>query len=289
MRAVIQRVLRARVIVAEEITGEIAHGWLVLLGIAPDDTQKHADWLAEKIAYLRAFNDAEGKMNRSVVDVNGAVLVVSQFTLYGDCQKGRRPSFTAAAPPAIAEPLLLGITKASLSGDSFISASSFQETTKVLTEASIQGRVDYLRGLKENVIMGRLIPAGTGLAAYKRLDPLVEDGTLPPVEERLPLEPLVVQPATTSVSTPRWRKIASSPVWKKAEACVLRTTISPAVPSGSCRPSASTTRASQPEARPTEPILRSAGSIGFENEGAAVSVRPIVSMMLIPNWASNAR
>ncbi len=77
--------------------------------------------------------------------------------------------------PAVAEPLLLGITKASLSGDSFISASSFQETTKVLTEACIAGRVDHLRGLKENVIMGRLIPAGTGLPAYKRLDVLVED------------------------------------------------------------------------------------------------------------------
>jgi DNA-directed RNA polymerase subunit beta' len=77
--------------------------------------------------------------------------------------------------PAVAEPLLLGITKASLSGDSFISASSFQETTKVLTEASISGRVDYLRGLKENVIMGRLIPAGTGLGAYEKLEPLAED------------------------------------------------------------------------------------------------------------------
>jgi DNA-directed RNA polymerase subunit beta' len=77
--------------------------------------------------------------------------------------------------PAVAEPLLLGITKASLSGDSFISASSFQETTKVLTEACIAGRVDHLRGLKENVIMGRLIPAGTGLQAYKRLDVLMED------------------------------------------------------------------------------------------------------------------
>jgi DNA-directed RNA polymerase subunit beta' len=73
---------------------------------------------------------------------------------------------------------LLGITKASLSGDSFISASSFQETTKVLTEACIQGRVDYLRGLKENVIMGRLVPAGTGLAAYKRLEPSVEDSLM---------------------------------------------------------------------------------------------------------------
>jgi DNA-directed RNA polymerase subunit beta' len=78
--------------------------------------------------------------------------------------------------PAIAEPLLLGITKASLSTESFMSASSFQETTKVLTEAAISGKVDELRGLKENIIMGRLIPAGTGLGAYKRLDIVVEDG-----------------------------------------------------------------------------------------------------------------
>ncbi len=75
----------------------------------------------------------------------------------------------------MAEPLLLGITKASLSTESFISASSFQETTKVLTEAAISGKVDELRGLKENVIMGRLLPAGTGLSAYKRLDMVVED------------------------------------------------------------------------------------------------------------------
>jgi DNA-directed RNA polymerase subunit beta' len=80
--------------------------------------------------------------------------------------------------PAVAEPLLLGITKASLSTDSFISASSFQETTKVLTEAAIYGKVDYLRGLKENVIMGRLLPAGTGLGAYNRLDMVVEDSAM---------------------------------------------------------------------------------------------------------------
>ncbi len=88
--------------------------------------------------------------------------------------------------PAVAEPLLLGITKASLSTDSFISASSFQETTKVLTEAAISGKVDYLRGLKENVIMGRLLPAGTGLGAYNRLDMLVEDAatTMPSPRHR---------------------------------------------------------------------------------------------------------
>ncbi len=79
--------------------------------------------------------------------------------------------------PAEAEPLLLGITKASLSTESFISASAFQETTKVLTEAAIAGKIDELRGLKENVIMGRLIPAGTGLSAYKRCEVVVEDGS----------------------------------------------------------------------------------------------------------------
>lgn len=105
MRAVIQRVRRAKVTVESEITGEIGPGWLVLLGVAPNDSKKDVDWLAEKIANLRAFPDAEGKMNLSVQDVNGSMLVVSQFTLYGDCSKGRRPSFIGAAPPALAEPL----------------------------------------------------------------------------------------------------------------------------------------------------------------------------------------
>ena len=105
MRAVLQRVRRAKVTVNDEITGEIGVGWLVLLGVAPADSRKEVDWLAEKIANLRAFQDEAGKMNLSVQDVNGSVLVVSQFTLYGDCEKGRRPSFIGAAPPAIAEPL----------------------------------------------------------------------------------------------------------------------------------------------------------------------------------------
>src|SRR5262245_53811156 len=105
MRAVLQRVRRAKVTDGDEVTGEIAAGWLVLLGVAPTDTQKEVDWLAEKVANLRAFNDPDGKMNLSVQDVGGAVLVVSQFTLYGDCLKGRRPGFTGAAPPALAEPL----------------------------------------------------------------------------------------------------------------------------------------------------------------------------------------
>ena len=105
MRAVLQRVSQARVTVAGEEIGRIGRGLVVLLGVAPTDTTEHARWLAEKIVGLRIFADAEGKMNLSVGDVNGEALIVSQFTLYGDCAKGRRPSFIGAAPPEIALPL----------------------------------------------------------------------------------------------------------------------------------------------------------------------------------------
>ena len=105
MRAVIQRVSRAKVTVAGEITGEIGPGVLVLLGVGQQDIEANADYLAEKIAGLRIFEDDAGKMNRSVVDMGGAVLVVSQFTLYGDVRKGKRPSFDAAAPPQRAREL----------------------------------------------------------------------------------------------------------------------------------------------------------------------------------------
>jgi D-tyrosyl-tRNA(Tyr) deacylase len=105
MRAVVQRVSRARVSVGGEVVGDIGRGLLVLLGITHDDTPERARWLAEKTAGLRIFADDEGKMNRSVGDAGGAVLVVSQFTLYGDCSKGRRPSFIAAARPEVAVPL----------------------------------------------------------------------------------------------------------------------------------------------------------------------------------------
>jgi D-tyrosyl-tRNA(Tyr) deacylase len=105
MRAVLQRVRRARVVVGDEVVGAVERGLLVLLGVAPDDTVEAARWLAEKIVGLRIFGDAEGKMNLGVQEVGGGVLVVSQFTLYGDCRKGRRPSFIGAAPPSIAVPL----------------------------------------------------------------------------------------------------------------------------------------------------------------------------------------
>lgn len=105
MRAVLQRVTRASVTVDGEVVGRIERGLLVLLGMTHTDTAEQARWLADKTVGLRIFADEQGKMNRSVADVNGAVLVVSQFTLYGDCQKGRRPSFIEAAPPEIAIPL----------------------------------------------------------------------------------------------------------------------------------------------------------------------------------------
>ena len=106
MRVVLQRVSSARVVVAGETVGEVGRGWLALLGVATGDGPAEAAWLAEKVAHLRAFPDADGKMNLSVQDVAGGVLVVSNFTLYADCQKGRRPSFLAAARPEDAEPLV---------------------------------------------------------------------------------------------------------------------------------------------------------------------------------------
>jgi D-tyrosyl-tRNA(Tyr) deacylase len=99
MRAVVQRVSRAKVLVNGEITGQIGLGVLVLLGVACDDTEADAVYLAEKICGLRIFEDNQGKMNRSTQEAGGAVLVVSQFTLYGDVRRGKRPSFDAAAPP----------------------------------------------------------------------------------------------------------------------------------------------------------------------------------------------
>jgi D-aminoacyl-tRNA deacylase len=105
MRAVIQRVREARVTVEGSVLGEIGPGLLALLGIAKADSPADAEFLAEKILNLRVFPDEAGKMNRSLLDIGGALLVVSQFTLYGDCRKGRRPSFDDAAPAELARPL----------------------------------------------------------------------------------------------------------------------------------------------------------------------------------------
>src|SRR6266540_1171071 len=105
MRAVVQRVNRARVIVESRVTGEIGVGLMILLGIGRNDASAVAVSMAEKVAHLRIFEDDEGKMNRSLLDVKGSALVVSQFTLYGDARGQRRPSFVAAAPPEQAKKL----------------------------------------------------------------------------------------------------------------------------------------------------------------------------------------
>ncbi len=105
MKAVIQRVSSAKVEVAGQTSGEIGRGLLILLGVKESDTEKEARWLADKCLNLRIFEDAKGLMNLSVLETQGEVMVVSQFTLYGATEKGRRPSFTQAAPPSLSEPL----------------------------------------------------------------------------------------------------------------------------------------------------------------------------------------
>ena len=115
MRAVIQRVTEASVTTDEGVVGRIERGFVVLLGVADDDTQDDAIWIAGKIGGLRVFEDADGKMNLGLTDVGGSVLLVSQFTLYGDCRKGKRPSFVQAARPQKANALYLSV-KAELQG-----------------------------------------------------------------------------------------------------------------------------------------------------------------------------
>jgi len=115
VRAVVSRVAWARVVADGELTGEIGPGLLVLVGVTHADTEADADWLAAKVAALRVFADDQGKMNRSLTETGGAALVVSQFTLYGDARRGRRPSYIAAAPPEQAAPLVEAVAK-SLTG-----------------------------------------------------------------------------------------------------------------------------------------------------------------------------
>ena len=112
MRAVVQRVSQASVSVVGEVVGAIERGVVVLVGVTHNDTDEQAKWLAHKIAGLRIFEDSEGKMNAGLLDVDGAALVISQFTLYADARKGRRPGFTDAAPPEVAEPLVEHLTQA---------------------------------------------------------------------------------------------------------------------------------------------------------------------------------
>jgi D-tyrosyl-tRNA(Tyr) deacylase len=106
MRALVQRVCKASVSIEGKVVGQIGRGVVVLVGVTHGDAQEQAEWLARKVAGLRIFEDSEGKMNAGLLDVEGTALVVSQFTLYADARKGRRPSFTNAAPPDVAEPLV---------------------------------------------------------------------------------------------------------------------------------------------------------------------------------------
>ena len=116
MRAVVSRVVWARVVADGELTGEIGPGLLVLVGVTHADTGVDAAWLAAKVANLRVFDDDQGTMNRSLLEVGGAALVISQFTLYGDARRGRRPSYVAAAAPEQAAPLVESVAK-SLAGE----------------------------------------------------------------------------------------------------------------------------------------------------------------------------
>jgi D-tyrosyl-tRNA(Tyr) deacylase len=131
MRAVVQRVSQAQVSVGEEVTGKIGRGLLVLLGVGQNDTESDADYLAEKIAGLRIFEDADGKMNLALADVGGAVLAVSQFTLYGDVRRGKRPSFDAAGPPQIAKKLYERFVEKIRSQGLTCETGRFQEMMKV--------------------------------------------------------------------------------------------------------------------------------------------------------------
>ena len=112
MRVILQRVSDARVAVDGRTVADIRRGWLALVGVAPTDTAKDVTWMAEKVAHLRCFPDADGKMNLSVLDIGGGVLLVSNFTLCADCQKGRRPSFLGAGRPEVAEPLVAELANA---------------------------------------------------------------------------------------------------------------------------------------------------------------------------------
>ena len=131
MRAVVQRVTRANVTIDDEVVGEIEHGLVVLLGIARDDTKEDADYLVPKIIALRIFDDGEGRMNVSVKDIDGGLLIVSQFTLYGDVRRGLRPSWSDAAAPEMAEPLYDYFVESSRKLLGRVETGSFRKTMQV--------------------------------------------------------------------------------------------------------------------------------------------------------------
>jgi D-tyrosyl-tRNA(Tyr) deacylase len=142
VRAVVSRVAWARVVADGELAGEIGPGLLVLVGVTHGDGEADAAWLAAKVAALRVFDDDQGKMNRSLADTGGGALVVSQFTLYGDARKGRRPSFVAAAPPDQAAPLVEAVAKA-LAGEGLAVATG-RFGAAMLVESAGDGPVTIL-------------------------------------------------------------------------------------------------------------------------------------------------
>lgn len=131
MRAVIQRVSQASVLINNNTTGRIGHGLVVLLGIRTDDTSRDLKWLADKIVHLRIFDDDDGKMNISLADIGGEMLIISQFTLYGDCRKGRRPGYSNSAPPEIAELLYQQFIEEVKSHRITVATGTFRATMKV--------------------------------------------------------------------------------------------------------------------------------------------------------------
>lgn len=148
MRAVVQKVTQSRVTVGEELVGEIRQGLLVFLGVTQDDVQQDAKYLAEKIANLRIFEDEEEKLNLSVKDIGGAVLSVSQFTLYGDCRRGRRPSFTDAARPEQANALYEQFNAFLKEEGVSVATGRFQ--THMMVELTNDGPVTILLDSKKN-------------------------------------------------------------------------------------------------------------------------------------------
>jgi D-tyrosyl-tRNA(Tyr) deacylase len=148
MRAVVQRVSHARVTVSDDIIGAIGLGLLVLLGVGAGDTRAEADYLVDKTIGLRIFEDAGGKMNLSVVEVAGALLVVSQFTLYGDARRGKRPSFDAAAPPQLARELYEYFVERVRAAGLRCETGRFQETMQVelINEGPVTILLDSAKG-----------------------------------------------------------------------------------------------------------------------------------------------
>lgn len=131
MRAVVQRVAKGTVLVDGEVTGSIGKGLVILVGIHSEDTPQDIEWMADKLVHLRIFEDADGKMNLSAADIEAEMLIVSQFTLYGDCRKGRRPGYSTAAPPAIAEPVYLQLVDAVRKRGIEVGTGMFQATMQV--------------------------------------------------------------------------------------------------------------------------------------------------------------